>query len=160
MRTKAAVVHAGPWSRIQVMTALADALSIEHGVSLRELNTFGLPAMARTLVRIRSDADVRRVLDHPLLGRAPKLVLGGGSNLVLTGDVKGMVLKVEIAGKRLVSERSMAEMRSVNISSLAPVILSDSSTTSRLQFLDKFGDRMPAALRNQLAQLSANLDKA
>ena len=28
------------------------------------------------------------------------------------------------------------------------------------QFLDKFGDRMPAALRNQLAQLSANLDKA
>jgi phosphoenolpyruvate carboxykinase (GTP) len=28
------------------------------------------------------------------------------------------------------------------------------------QFLDKFGDRMPVALRNQLAQLSANLDKA
>jgi len=33
-------------------------------------------------------------------------------------------------GKRLVSERSMAEMRSVNISDLAPVILTDSGATS------------------------------
>jgi UDP-N-acetylmuramate dehydrogenase len=55
-------------------------------VNLRPYNTFGLPAVAHTLVRMRSDADVRRVLDHPELGRAPKLVLGGGSNLVLTRD--------------------------------------------------------------------------
>jgi len=81
---------------------------IESEVSLRELNTFGLPAVARRLVRIRDDADVRRLLAEPALAAAPKLVLGGGSNLVLTRDPEGVVLKVEIEGLRLVETRSDA----------------------------------------------------
>ena len=76
-------------------------LTIERDCNLRTLNSFGLPASAHTLVRIRSDADVRRVLDHPVLGRAPKLVLGGGSNLVLTRDPAAVVLRVEVPGRRL-----------------------------------------------------------
>jgi UDP-N-acetylmuramate dehydrogenase len=86
----------------------ATPLQVEHRASLREHNTFGLPAVARTLVHITSDADVRRVVDHPDYGVAPKLVLGGGSNLVLTRDVDAVVLKVEIAGLRLVQERADA----------------------------------------------------
>jgi UDP-N-acetylmuramate dehydrogenase len=35
----------------------------------------------------------------------PKFVLGGGSNVVLTKDVPGVVLKVEVAGRRLVETR-------------------------------------------------------
>lgn len=87
------------------MSASTHALAIEHGVSLRELNTFGLPAVAHTLVRIGSDADVRRLLGHPEHGRAPKLVLGGGSNLILTRDPQAVVLRVEVKGRRLVEER-------------------------------------------------------
>lgn len=90
------------------MASNPNALAIEYGASLREFNTFGLPATAHTLVRITSDADVRRVLDHPDLGRAPKLVLGGGSNLILTRDPQAVVLKVEVMGRRLVEERSDA----------------------------------------------------
>ena len=84
------------------------ALTIERGCKLRELNSFGLPALAHTLVRIRGDADVRRVLDHPELGRSPKLVLGGGSNLVLTRDPQAVVLRVEVMGRRLVEVRDDA----------------------------------------------------
>ena len=80
-------------------------LAVERACNLRALNSFGLPALAHTLVRIKSDADVRRVLDHPELGRAPKLVLGGGSNLVLTRDPQAVVLRVEVAGRRLVEAR-------------------------------------------------------
>lgn len=87
---------------------MQQSLSIECGLNLRPYNSFGLPAQARQLVRIRSDADVRRVLDHPELGRAQKLVLGGGSNLVLTRDVAALVLKVEVAGIRLAEEREDA----------------------------------------------------
>jgi len=83
-------------------------LQIQRRASLREHNTFGLPAVAATLVRIAGDADVRRVLDHPELGRAPKFVLGGGSNVVLTRDVAAVVLKVEILGRRRVSEDALA----------------------------------------------------
>lgn len=86
-------------------SAAAPALVIERSVNLRDFNTFGLPATAHTLVRIASDADVRRVLDHAELGRAAKLVLGGGSNLILTRDPDAVVLKVEVMGKRLVEER-------------------------------------------------------
>ena len=80
------------------------ALRVEHRVNLRHLNSFGLPAVAATLVRVTSDADVRRVVDHPEYGRAPKFILGGGSNVVLTRDVVAVVLKVEIMGRRVLRD--------------------------------------------------------
>jgi len=83
-------------------------LPIERDVSLRGYNSFGLPAVARRLVRVASDADVRRVVDHPEFGRAPKFILGGGSNIVLTHDVESLVVKVEVRGRRLVHERDDA----------------------------------------------------
>ncbi len=79
-------------------------LDVQHRASLRDHNTFGLPAVARTLVRLKSEADVRRVVDHPDYGLAPKFILGGGSNVVLTHDIDAVVLKVEIMGRRLVRE--------------------------------------------------------
>ena len=83
-------------------------MQIESGVSLKPYNTFSLPAVARTLVRVTGDADVRSVVDHPQLGRAPKFVLGGGSNIILTRDMPQLVLKVEVRGMRLVEERADA----------------------------------------------------
>ena len=79
-------------------------LAIEHDVDLRGLNTFGVPARARTLVRVGDARQVRAVVDHPELGRAPKLVLGGGSNLLLTRDPDAVVLKIEIAGLRVLHD--------------------------------------------------------
>ena len=80
-------------------------MQIEHGVNLKRYNTFGLPAQAHTLVHVASDADVRRVVDHPELVRAPKFVLGAGSNVIFTHDPEGVVIKVEVPGRRLVAER-------------------------------------------------------
>ena len=87
------------------MTDPSGTLHVQHRASLRDHNSFGLPALAHTLVRITSDADVRRVVDHPEWGRAPKFVLGGGSNLVLTKDLDAVVLKVEVRGLRLVAQQ-------------------------------------------------------
>lgn len=81
---------------------------VENNVPLQALNTFRIVAKALTLVRIAHEADLQAVLAHPILGRLPKLVLGGGSNIVLTGDVKPVVLKVEITGRRLVQETPKA----------------------------------------------------
>ncbi len=83
-------------------------MHIERHASLKPYNSFGLPATAHTLVRVASDTDVRRLIDDPDLGRAPKFVLGGGSNIVLTRDVEPVVVKVEIFGKRLFEERDNA----------------------------------------------------
>jgi UDP-N-acetylmuramate dehydrogenase len=83
-------------------------LPVEARVNLRALNTFGLPAVAAQLVRVRSAADVRRVVDDPVLGLASKFILGGGSNVVFTRDPPGPVMKVEVAGRRLVQAREDA----------------------------------------------------
>ncbi|MDP3708556.1 MAG: FAD-binding protein, partial [Polaromonas sp.] len=81
---------------------------VEKNVPLQHSNSFGIMAKALTLVRVKSEADMAAVLQDPALQASPKFVLGGGSNIVLTGDVKPLVLKVEIMGRRLVSENAKA----------------------------------------------------
>ena len=81
---------------------------VEKNVALQSFNTFGIAAKALALVRLKSQADIDALLADSAFKNAPKFILGGGSNIVLTGDVKPLVLKVEIMGKRLVSQTSKA----------------------------------------------------
>ena len=81
---------------------------VEKNVPLQSCNTFHIAAKAHTLVRVSSDAQVQQVVADPELGPLPKFVLGGGSNIVLTGDVKPVVLKVEVMGRRLVEASTRA----------------------------------------------------
>jgi len=68
---------------------------------LAACNAFGVAARARLLLRLRSEDDVA---EAARAHGAPRFVLGGGSNVVLTGDVDAPVFKVEIPGRRLVAE--------------------------------------------------------
>ena len=67
---------------------------VEKNVPLQPCNSFGIMAKALRLIRIADEADIAGVLRDPALKAAPKFILGGGSNIVLTGDVKALVLKV------------------------------------------------------------------
>jgi UDP-N-acetylmuramate dehydrogenase len=81
---------------------------VEHNVPLQPHNSFGIVAKARALVRVRAAADVQQLLADPEHGPIPKFVLGGGSNIVLTGDVKPLVLKVEAMGRRVLDDGARA----------------------------------------------------
>ena len=81
---------------------------VEPNTPLQAHNSFGISAKALQLVRVHTEADVQAVLADAALRDAPKFVLGGGSNIVLTGDVKPLVLKVEIKGMRLIEETDKA----------------------------------------------------
>ncbi|QEA11775.1 UDP-N-acetylmuramate dehydrogenase [Comamonas flocculans] len=81
---------------------------VQKNAPLQQANSFGIAARALTLVRVASEDDVRAAIARFDLARAPFFVLGGGSNIVLTGDVKPLVLKMEIAGLRLVDETPRA----------------------------------------------------
>ncbi|WP_295851087.1 UDP-N-acetylmuramate dehydrogenase [uncultured Xylophilus sp.] len=81
---------------------------VEKNVPLQPYNTFGIVARAPLLVRVRGEEDVHAVLADPALAAMPRFVLGGGSNIVLTGDVKPLVLKVEVRGRRLVEATDKA----------------------------------------------------
>jgi UDP-N-acetylmuramate dehydrogenase len=81
-----------------------------HPVELLEqhpldtMNTFGLAARARWFARARSLTDVEDILALSRDMEEPLMFLGGGSNLVLGGDVAGLVLKIEIPGIEVIDD--------------------------------------------------------
>lgn len=79
-------------------------VSIQENVSLRAYNTFGFEASARFFVEIHSPDDLRAVLQAPTLRSLPRLLLGGGSNVLLRGDFEGVVLKISVPGINVVRE--------------------------------------------------------
>lgn len=85
-------------------TISAQIMSVEFNVPLQPFNTFGIVAKARALARIGHEDALRALLADPAWRDEPKFVLGGGSNLVLTGDVKPLVLKSELRGRRIVDD--------------------------------------------------------
>ncbi|MDR0702105.1 MAG: UDP-N-acetylmuramate dehydrogenase [Azoarcus sp.] len=80
------------------------AFSEERNADLSALNTFGLPAQAKRLLRLRSADEARAFAAARRHGDEPCFVLGGGSNLVLRGGPLACVLKVEITGRRKLGE--------------------------------------------------------
>jgi UDP-N-acetylmuramate dehydrogenase len=69
---------------------------------LQSLNTFGIAARAQAFVRVASAEQLLGILAEPSLAAMPRLVLGGGSNLLLTGDFAGLVLHIALQGRELV----------------------------------------------------------
>jgi len=67
---------------------------------LREFNTFGVEARARWFCRVHSAEELAALAAEPKLAGLPRLVLGGGSNVLLTRDFDGLVIRVEVPGLR------------------------------------------------------------
>jgi UDP-N-acetylmuramate dehydrogenase len=76
------------------------AAPLQTDVSLKPLNTFGVEARARYFARIGSADELAPVLADARVRDLPRIVLGGGSNLLFTGDFDGLVLKIDIGGLR------------------------------------------------------------
>ncbi len=61
--------------------------------SLRTFNTFGIEADAEKIIEINAVPQLRAVLKEL---KKPFYILGGGSNILLLNDLKGVVLKMSI----------------------------------------------------------------
>ena len=79
-------------------------MKIETNKSLRPFNTFGVDASAKYFVEIRSAEEFRELLRDQRFRNEKKLILGGGSNLLLTKDFNGLVVKNALLGVHGVSE--------------------------------------------------------
>ncbi len=60
---------------------------------LKNLNTFGFDVSARCLARAHSEEDILSALSDDELKGLPRLVMGGGSNLLFTGNFDGYILQ-------------------------------------------------------------------
>ena len=84
------------------------SLNVEADVSLQPFNTFGVATRARYLAHAHDDAEVGEALQAAKRLQLPLLVIGGGSNLLLTGDVEALVLRMASRGLRIVSSQGDA----------------------------------------------------
>lgn len=83
---------------------MVDPLEIQYDVSLRNLNTFGVDASAHAYLPVTSVAVLRDLCRDGTLAALPRLILGGGSNILLTRDFPGLVLHMQIKGIDIVGE--------------------------------------------------------
>ena len=79
-------------------------MDIQENVTLKPFNTFGIEATTRYLISIKSLADLQSFTTHPTLSQLPRLVLGGGSNVLFTQNWEGVTLLNELKGIEIVSE--------------------------------------------------------
>lgn len=71
---------------------------IHRDISLKGLNTFGVAAQAAYYFEVRTVDDLLWVIHQPEFER-PRLILGGGSNMLLTRDFDGLVIKISLKAK-------------------------------------------------------------
>ncbi|MFK5880082.1 MAG: UDP-N-acetylmuramate dehydrogenase [Flavobacteriaceae bacterium] len=75
-------------------------MKIQQNISLKQYNTFGIDAKASRFVSVNSIADLLEVLSK----EKDLFVLGGGSNLLLTGNLKTLTLHIDLKGIDIIEE--------------------------------------------------------
>lgn len=73
-------------------------LQIQENVSLKKFNTFGIDANARYFAEISHEDELVELFADPQWLHADRLVLGGGSNMLLVKDFEGLVIRMNIRG--------------------------------------------------------------
>ena len=73
---------------------------IQKNYPLQKINSFGLEAYASEFVEVSNEAELREIIS---LGRELK-ILGGGSNILLSGDVKTLLVKNNFKGIEVLKE--------------------------------------------------------
>ena len=77
-------------------------LTILHHFPLKTLNSFGIAAYAAAYMRVTSLDDLAEVIGFSEAAALPRLILGGGSNVLFTGDFNGLVLHMCNQGRAIV----------------------------------------------------------
>lgn len=77
-------------------------MQFQENISLKPFNTFGIGARARYFTRFSTYESLTEILSDRPPGKL--LILGGGSNILFTGDVDGLVMKNEFGSIEKQSE--------------------------------------------------------
>jgi UDP-N-acetylmuramate dehydrogenase len=71
---------------------------VRTNISLKPYNTFGIDVKAFGFAEINRAEDISDILKDTSINKLPRLILGGGSNILFTKDFDGLVIKNNIKG--------------------------------------------------------------
>lgn len=75
---------------------------LQNHISLKSFNTFGFEVFAENYLAIQSTKALQEFIrSNP---SSPKRILGGGSNIIFSGDVSQVLIHNQIKGRRVVAE--------------------------------------------------------
>ena len=80
------------------------SISIVKNFPLDHLNTFNISANAKFFYEFKTLESLKEILNHNLLKTEKSFVLGGGSNILISNDFDGIVLKNSIKGIHITKE--------------------------------------------------------
>ena len=79
-------------------------MKIQENISLKPFTTFGIDKKAKFFTTVETLDELKAALLAAKEKQLPVFILGGGSNILLTRDIEGLVIKLEIKGINLVKE--------------------------------------------------------
>ena len=83
---------------------LRHCMEVLENYSLKSLNTFGLDVKARWFTEITDIEDLQTLLSDLRFQSVPKMILGGGSNILFKGDYNGLIIRNRIEFVKKISE--------------------------------------------------------
>ena len=82
------------------------SIPIVKNYPLDKLNTFNISANAKFFYEFKTLESLKEILNHKLLKTEKSFVLGGGSNILISNDFDGVVLKNSIRGIHITKENT------------------------------------------------------
>ncbi|MFH4967830.1 UDP-N-acetylmuramate dehydrogenase [Gaetbulibacter sp. M240] len=79
-------------------------MKVLKNISLKPYNSFGIDVLANTFAPISSISDLKQILLENRENK--KLILGGGSNMLLTQDFDGLIIKIDLKGIQVIDENN------------------------------------------------------
>lgn len=70
--------------------------------SLKNYNSFGIDVRAKRFISVKNTEDLRNILRKSYASEL--FILGGGSNMLLTGDINKTVIHIGLKGREILSE--------------------------------------------------------
>lgn len=80
------------------------SLQVRTQVSLKPYNSFAVEVLASHFAEAANEQQVRQALSYARAQQLPLLLLGGGSNMLLTADIEALVLRMASCGIRVLED--------------------------------------------------------
>src|SRR5438045_267542 len=77
---------------------------IEQNKSLRLLNTFHIDSAAKYFAEVMSIEGFQELISDPKFKEEKKFILGSGSNILLTKNIDGLVIRNSVPGIEILNE--------------------------------------------------------
>jgi len=79
-------------------------MKLQENYPLKDVSTFHVRTSAKYYTEFTSVKELKEILSSDIVKSIPFMILGGGSNLLFTGDYKGVIIRNSIKGIEVVKE--------------------------------------------------------